>query len=102
LNINASRLDIDAIVEKLFQTKIREPSVEIPLKKECLYTPVFRRTDFAPDSRPIKTDEPITKAILDNNAEREGKAAGLPDRPQTYDYRRGNLETLDSKLCPPP
>ena len=61
---------------------------------------MFRRTDFAPDGRPIKTDEPITKAILDNNAEREGKAAGLPDKPQSYDYRRGNLESLDSELRP--
>ena len=50
----------------------------------------------------MKTDEPITKAILDNNAEREGRAAGLPDKPQGYDYRRGNLENLDSKLHPSP
>jgi hypothetical protein len=102
LYVDASRMEIDSIVEKLFQTKIRQPSVEIPWKKEYLHAPVFRRTAFGPDGRPMKTDEPITKAILDNNAERQGKEAGLPDKPQGYDYRRGNLENLDSKLHPPP
>jgi hypothetical protein len=101
LHIDASRLDIGVIVEKLFKTKVREPSIEIPWKKEYLHTPVFRRTDFAPDGRPIKTGEPISKATHDNNAEREGKGAGLLDRAQSYDYRRGNLEILDSKLRPP-
>jgi hypothetical protein len=101
LQIDVSRMKIDSIVEKLFQTRICQPSVEIPWKKEYLHTPVFRRTEFGPDGRPMKTDEPITKAIHDNHADREGKAAGLPDRLQSYDYRRGNLETMDSKLHPP-
>ena len=93
-------MNMDSIIDKLFRTKIFEPSVEVPWKKQYLHTPVFRRTDFAPDGRPVTLDEPITKAILDHNAEQEGKGAGLPDRPQSYYYRRGNLETLDSKLHP--
>lgn len=74
-------MDINIIVDKFFRTKISKPSVEVLWKKKYLYTPVFRRTDFTPDGRPVKMGEPITKAILDNNVEREGKGASLPDRP---------------------
>ncbi|TPX11403.1 uncharacterized protein E0L32_007822 [Thyridium curvatum] len=96
LQIDTSNLQIDEIIKNLFNTKLQEPSVEIPWKKKYWHTPVFRKTDLGPDGRPLKINSPITKAILDNNVKNQGMEAGLPDRPQSYDYRRGNLELLDT------
>jgi hypothetical protein len=70
--------------------------VRIPWKKEFWHKPVFRKTVESVEG-PIKSDEPLKAKAFDDDSEKLGKAGGFPDRFQSYDYRRGNLEILDSK-----
>jgi hypothetical protein len=87
--------------EPFFNTKISMPAVRIPWKKEFWHKPVFRTTVESFEGPPIKSDEPLTAHMFDNNSAQLGKAAGLPGRFQSYAYRRGNLEILDSKSLLP-
>lgn len=82
--------------EPFFNTKISMGAVRIPWKKEFWHKPVFRKT-IESVGGPTKSDDPLTVNSFDNNSGKLGKAAGLPDRLQSYVYRRGNLEILDSK-----
>jgi hypothetical protein len=85
--------------EPYFNTKLGMPAVRIPWKKEFWHRPVFRKT-VESEEGPKKSDRPQTTHMFDNNSAKLGKAAGLPDRLQSYVYRRGNLEILDSKSLP--
>ncbi len=86
----------DSCAEPYFNTKLGIPAIRIPWKKEFWHRPVFRRTVESGEG-PKKSDNPQTTHMFDNNSAKLGKAAGLPDRLQSYVYRRGNLEILDSK-----
>lgn len=86
----------DNQAEPYFSTKLNMPAVHIPWKKEFWHKPVFRRTVEDVEG-PRKSDEPLTAAMFDNSSENLGRLAGLPDRLQSYVYRRGNLEFIDSK-----
>jgi hypothetical protein len=82
--------------EPFFDTNIGMPAVRIPWKEEFWHTPVFRKTVESVEG-PVKSDEPHTASAFDNDSGNLGKEAGLPGRFQSYAYRRGNLEILDSK-----
>ena len=56
---------------------------------------MFRKTVESLEG-PRKSDKPLTARSFNNNSDALGKAAGLPDALHSYDYRRGNLEVLDS------
>jgi hypothetical protein len=86
----------DTCAEPYFNTKISMPAVYIPWKKEFWHKPVFRKTVESVEG-PIKSDEPLGAKPFDDNSEKLGKAGGFPNRFQSYIYRRGNLEILDSK-----
>ncbi|KAJ2905570.1 hypothetical protein MKZ38_005033 [Zalerion maritima] len=86
----------DTCAEPYFNTKISIPAARIPWKKEFRHKPVFRKTvEFV--EGPIKLNKPLKAKALNNDSEKLGKAGGFPDRFQSYNYRRGNLEILDSK-----
>lgn len=86
----------DTRAEPYFNTKISIPAVYIPWKKPFWHKPVFRKTVESVQG-PIKSDEPLKAKTFDGDSEHFGKAGGFPDRFQSYVYRRGNLEILDSK-----
>ncbi len=89
----------DSCAEPYFNTKLGMPDIRIPWKKEFWHRPVFRKT-VESEEGPKKSADPQTTHMLDNNSTKIGKAAGLPDRLQSYVYRRGNLEIVDSKSLP--
>ncbi|KAI1207667.1 uncharacterized protein F4807DRAFT_173788 [Annulohypoxylon truncatum] len=84
----------DTRAEPYFNTKIGMPAVHIPWKKQFWHKPVFRATVESFEG-PVKSDEPLKAKRFDDNSEQLGKAAGFPDRFQSYIYRRGNLEIMD-------
>lgn len=86
----------DTCAEPYFDTKLGISSVYIPWKKEFWHKPVFRKTIESVEG-PKKSDEPLSASAFENNSENLGQVAGFPDRLQTYIYRRGNLEIIDSK-----
>jgi len=86
----------DTCVEPYFTTKIGMPAVRIPWKKAFWRRPVFRKTIESVEGLE-KSDEPLAATTFDNNWANLGEAAGFPDRFQSYVYRWGNLEILDSR-----
>ena len=82
--------------EPFFSTKIGTRGIKIQWKREFMHKPVFRQ--IVPSVHGFeKSDDPLTSHMFDNNSDKLGTAAGLPDRLRQYDYRWGNLETVDSK-----
>ncbi|KFH42935.1 hypothetical protein ACRE_063270 [Hapsidospora chrysogenum ATCC 11550] len=55
---------------------------------------VFRQTVESVEG-PVKSDEPVTAGMFDNNSNKLGTSAGLRGRFQSYCYRRGNLNIFD-------
>jgi hypothetical protein len=86
----------DTCAEPYFSTKLGISSVYIPWKKEFWHKPVFRKTIESVEG-PKKSDEPLSAAAFDSNSENLRQVAGFPDQLQSYVYRRGNLEIIDSK-----
>jgi len=81
--------------EAFFHTKLSIRAVKVEWKTEFLHKLVFCKTVESFEG-PTKSDEPLTAEAFDNNSDTLGKEAGLPDKLYSYDYRRGNLEVLDS------
>ncbi|KAH8895281.1 hypothetical protein GQ53DRAFT_681814 [Thozetella sp. PMI_491] len=100
LGIDVSEKSMEDIICALYNTKLHRPSVTIPWKKEFWHRPVFRKTAFTAEGKPVKTDQPVTAAMHDNNLRNHGKDAGLPDNLKSYDFRRGNLDTLETNFNP--
>ncbi|KAF2454627.1 hypothetical protein BDY21DRAFT_373894 [Lineolata rhizophorae] len=73
------------------------PAVRIPRKKEFWYKPVFRKSPESVEV-PEKLGQLLAASTFDNNSENIGKAGGFPDRFQSYNYRRRNLEILNNIL----
>jgi hypothetical protein len=90
------RRGLDTRADPYFNTKLGMPAVYIPWKKEFWHKPVFRKTVPGVEG-PEKSDDPMTVGSLDTGTEKLGLAAGLLEGLNTYDYRRGTLEVIDSK-----
>jgi len=86
--------------EPFFSTKLSVLGVQIPWKRQFMHTPVFRQTIKSIDGYK-KIDEPLRRDQFDNNSRNLGRAAGLRDNLNSYDYRRGNLEAIDGKALKP-
>ncbi|KAJ2893428.1 hypothetical protein MKZ38_008686 [Zalerion maritima] len=84
----------DTRAEPFFGTKLGIRAVHIIWKEEFWHKPVFRQTAESIEG-PVKSDEPVTSGMFDNNSNKLGTSAGLPGRFQLYCYRRGNLNILD-------
>ncbi|TGJ81321.1 hypothetical protein E0Z10_g7437 [Xylaria hypoxylon] len=80
----------DTRAEPFFNTEISILAVHIRWKKKFWHKPVFRRTVESVKG-PKKSDELLTVNAFDNILGKLEKAAGLPNRPQLYIYRQGNL-----------
>lgn len=83
--------------EKFFYTKLGLPAVQIFWKKEFRHMPVFRRSEACHDGYRL-TNEPITRCAYDYRTEKLGESVGLPDKLQSYDSRRGQLQSLDGRF----
>lgn len=69
----------DTRAEPFFGTKLGIRAMYIPWKKEFWHKPVFRRTVESVEG-PVKSDEPVTADMFDNNSNNLGAAAGFPGR----------------------
>lgn len=80
--------------EPFFNTKLSNKAVFIEWKQEWMHKPVFRATINALGE---KSDAPQTGSVFDQRSDRLGLEMGLLDKLSQYCYRRGTLQTVDSK-----
>jgi hypothetical protein len=83
--------------EKFFNAQIGLPAVQIYWKREFWHVPVFRKSESGPDGVFELVDEPETRVTFDHHTGQLGTDAGLEGL-QSYDSRRGQLQSTDGKF----